>query len=190
MEASLLNIRFKFLDLCLYIGLLPAIAASSAFAETSTIKDCLLTFKTKGSPVLISIEGKTTIPCQGSWVVEGNDSKKSKITLDLNALDTGIPLRNKHLRDNYLQISKFPEAVLTDVDAADIANPGKKNTFKANLELHGVKKPIEGTYEVKGNVYSGEFSIDVVDFNVERPTFMGVKVVDKVFLTFKFKAER
>lgn len=165
------------------------------FSGESKIVNCLITFKTRGQPVLVSIEGKSESPCTGVFAVDGGSTKKSKVTMDLQKLDTGIPLRNKHLRENYLHTDKFPTATMTDIEAENIEAQVKgstkgKSAFKGLLELHGMKKEVRGTYEVKGgNMYSGQFEIDLPEFGVERPSFMGVKVVDKVYLTFNFKAE-
>ncbi len=175
--------------------LLALSTTTSIYAAESKIAGCLLTFKTKGSPVLVTIEGKSESPCTGNWTVEGADTKKSKVTMDLTKLNTGLPLRNKHLRENYLHTDKFPIATLSDINATDIANQvaGKasgRSPFTGMLELHGKKAEIKGSYSVKGGKeYSGDFEIDLPDFGIERPSFMGVKVVDKVFITFSFKAE-
>lgn len=161
----------------------------------SKITNCTINFKTKGSPVLVSIEGKSHAPCTGVWIIENSSTKKSKVSMDLNKLDTGIPLRDKHLRENYLHTDRFPTATMTEIEAENLDSQLKdatkeKNAFKGMLELRGIKKPVQGSYEIKGgNLYSGEFEIDLPDFGIERPSFMGVKVVDKVYLTFKFKVE-
>ena len=187
-------ICIRFLGSYLFLILLSGLFTSNAFAENWKVSNCTISFKTKGSPVLVSIEGKSEAPCTGDWIVNGDDATNSKVVMDLTKLDTGISLRNKHLKDNYLNVTKFPTATMTNIEASGIGGLLKKagkSTFKGMLELHGSKKPIQGTYEVKdGNQYSGNFEIDLPDFDVERPSFMGVKVVDKVYITFKFKAER
>lgn len=158
-----------------------------------TISGCEISFKTIGSPVLISIEGKSGEPCKGQIVANGEDLSGTVITMGLDKLDTGIPLRNKHLKENYLQTVKFPEAKLTNLKVNDYnkqvqGKASDRSKFTADLEMHGVKKPISGTYEVKnGNDFRGTFQIEIVDFGIARPDFMGVRVVDKVTLDFKLK---
>lgn len=184
----MINLK-KFLWLFLLISL-----SSRAYAE-GKVSSCQIAFKTRGKPVLVSIEGKSGAPCTGDWIVEGGSAKRSKITMDLNKLETGIALRDKHLRENYLHTDKFPTATMTEIEPSDLDGQIKgtskgKSPFKGMLELHGKKAPVTGLYEVKGgNLYSGDMEIDLPDFGVDRPSFMGVKVVDKVYLTFKFKAE-
>lgn len=167
-----------------------------AHAKPVKISDCKISFKTIGQPVLVSIEGKSGTPCEGSLDLEEKDFKAAIITMELNQLDTGIPLRNKHLRENYLHTDKFPVSTLTELkpeDAAEQLAGTKKgsSTFTAMLEIHGQKKSIEGKYEVKdGNKFEGNFKIDLPNFGVNRPSFMGVKVVDKVQIFFKFKVDK
>jgi polyisoprenoid-binding protein YceI len=198
-RIKLFNVKFKCClnsNKIIFTGLmliLPGI--SSAVAGNFKIEGCKIYFKTKGAPVLVTIEGKSETACSGDVVVEGADTKKTKITMEVNKLDTGISLRNKHLRENYLHTDKFPTSVLTELDAKDFdaqkAGTAKaKGAFTAQLELHGNKKAIDGTYQIKGgNKFSGEFTIDLPDFGVERPSFMGVKVVDKVLVTFEFNVK-
>ena len=174
----------------IFTSMVSTLVSASAFA--GPISECKIEFKTTGSPVLVSIEGKSEIPCTGSIEVAGEDISKSKISLDLSKLDTGIPLRNKHLKENYLHVDKYPVSNVTNIKAVDftktVKGQAEKSKFEATMDLHGAQKPISGTYTVKdGEKYKIEFPIEVVDFNVERPDFMGVKVVDKVFITVQFK---
>ena len=169
----------------LFFSLLLLMSASAANAEK--VANCLIKFKTRGAPQLVSIEGKSDIACTGDLVIAGADYSKSKLTLDLSKLDTGIPLRNKHLKDNYLHVAKFPTATISDLAVKDAASKG---TFTAMLEIHGSKKPVQGSIEVKDGQYKGSFEIDLPEFGIERPSFMGVKVVDKVAINFSFKAEK
>jgi polyisoprenoid-binding protein YceI len=154
------------------------------------VADCKVEFNTTGSPVLISIEGKSEAPCTGQ--VDVADLSKSKITMELNKLDTGIPLRNKHLKENYLHIDKFPVSTLTGLKAEEFDKQQKGHSsdskFEAVLDLHGVQKPIKGTYRIKdGKNLKAKFDIEVTEFNIPRPDFMGVKVVDKIHVTVQFK---
>jgi polyisoprenoid-binding protein YceI len=40
-----------------------------------------------------------------------SDSVTVRVEVDLASLDTGIPMRNKHMRENHLETSKYPKAV-------------------------------------------------------------------------------
>lgn len=66
--------------------------------------------------------------------------------VDLASLDTGIGLRNRHMRENHLHTDEFPEAVFSGSMAwpAEIPSmePGVEVEleFSGRLELHGVTR--------------------------------------------------
>ncbi len=167
------------------------------------IKNCKVEFSTIGSPTLIKITGKSNKNCEGSITLskEGN-VLQSEFKMNLSDIETGIPLRNRHLRENYLNTEKFPEATLKIISLQDfknqISNNAKvKSAFAADLTLKGKSSHIQdGQYQIHSSKNSSkewmlesEFSIDLPHYDIERPAFMGVKIVDKVNLTVKFEFE-
>ena len=67
-----------------------------------------------------SFEAKTAQPlgaaARGSR--ESVEARPASIAVDLATLDSGISLRNTHMRDNYLEVGKgegFERAVLSDI---------------------------------------------------------------------------
>ena len=162
-------------------------------AEVLTAKKCKVQFETTGEPVLIKIVGKSETECTGSITIDGGKMTSANSTLNLLNLDTGIKLRNKHLRDNYLETAKFPKAVLKVTKISDFTEQksGKKKSFsnfEAELELHGEKNFIEGgQYRIDGSSVKAAFSFDLPNWKIKRPSFMGVNIVDKVFLTINFE---
>lgn len=159
-------------------------------AETLEIKSCEISFGTRGAPVSVNIEGKSKKGCSGSVVVEGEAVKSGVIKLELNELDTGIPLRNKHLRENYLHVDKFPVATVKIKEIKDLPKQLKGGnkapaTFTGTLEMHGVEAPLSKTeylFKDPKNV-TAKFTINLVDHGVPYPSFMGVKVIDVVLVT-------
>ena len=61
------------------------------------------------------------------------------------SLDTGIDLRNKHMREKYLEVQKYPNAVLT-VDRSTLHFPDDVAT---NLLTIDATDPKSGTAEFK-----------------------------------------
>src|SRR5579863_3203967 len=77
-----------------------------AHATLSGATDSHVSFAASG-PAGMSIEGTTselTVADQGDNIV---------ITVPLANLTTGISLRDRHMRDKYLEVQKFPTATLT-----------------------------------------------------------------------------
>jgi polyisoprenoid-binding protein YceI len=73
------------------------------------------------------------------------------LAVDLRSIDTGIALRNDHLREKYLEVDKgagYEQAVLSDVSAAGVNAdaPTGKGSFTGSLMLHGVKKTVTGPW--------------------------------------------
>ncbi|MCM2281413.1 MAG: YceI family protein [Bdellovibrionaceae bacterium] len=166
--------------------------ANPVWAQSASIKNCKVKFETTGQPVLVKIDGKSESPCTGEYAIEGDKLKSATFTLPLDKLDTGIALRNKHLRENYLHTEKFPKATLTVNNAADFAaqragSKGGMSKFEGELELHGQKAPVlEGEYQIKGGKVTAKFKVELPAHGVAQPSFMGVKIVDRVHLTVDF----
>ena len=77
-----------------------------------------------------------------------------EISLDLATIDTGIGLRNQHLRENYLEVAKgkgFDRAVLSEIQLKDADGEAfeGRTAFTGTLLLHGVKRPVEGKADVR-----------------------------------------
>lgn len=115
-----------------------------------------------------------------------------RVEMDLSTVDTGIALRNQHLREKYLEVAKgagYDTAVLSEIrfhDAADAGFAGK-TPFTATLLLHGVTRAIAGSAEV---VHEGAnrrvkvvFPLELTDFGVEPPMYLGVGVASKLRVT-------
>lgn len=120
-----------------------------------------------------------------------------EVALDLSSVDTGIALRNEHLRDKYLQVAKgagFDKAVLSSIvvtEAADAAFAGK-SPFTGMLLLHGVSHPVSGTAEFRkvsqGVRVDAAFPLVLTDHAVEPPQYLGVGVAAKVMVKVSFIA--
>ena len=183
-----MKMKFNLSALLLVIS----IAGQNATAATKA-KNCKVTFKTIGKPVLVQIDGTSGHPCVGSFEMAGNDLKNASFKMQLDKLETGIALRNKHLRENYLHVDKYPDSTLTIDTIPNFAasvkeKSGAKLPFTPKLTLHGVTKEVKGaTYFIEGNVVTSEFRVELLDYGVERPSFMGVKVVDAVIIKVAFE---
>lgn len=113
------------------------------------------------------------------------------ITMDLTTIDTGIALRNQHLRENYLEVGKgggFEKAVLTDIRLAAADGDGFEGDtdFTATLALHGVAKQVSGKMEVRkegaGRRVRADFPVTLSDFGIAPPMYLGVGVGNKLLV--------
>jgi len=141
-----------------------------------------------------SFEAKTK-NINGDLAVAGdNQSVKGALKVDLQTLETGIGLRDKHLKDNYLEVGKgpdFSEARLHDIRVERLDG---KTPFRGVLTLHGQQREVRGTAHIKpdGNGYRMEatFPVKVSDFQIPEPTYLGVGVADEVTVKVNMNAAR
>jgi polyisoprenoid-binding protein YceI len=118
------------------------------------------------------------------------------MSVDLTTLDTGIGLRNQHLRENYLEVQKagFETAVLSAIDvgvlAPDVAEGSRP--FTARLRLHGTTQPVAGrvTFRRRGSVLRLEatFPVQIADYGIPDPRYLGVGVRNEVTVRVSFDA--
>lgn len=120
-----------------------------------------------------------------------------ELTMDLSTIDTGIALRNQHLRDNYLEIAKgagFDKAVLSEIRLKDAGREDfvGRSPFTGTLLLHGIKHPVDGTAEIRaegaGRRVQAEFRLVLTDWNVTPPEYLGVGVAATLLVKVQFSA--
>jgi polyisoprenoid-binding protein YceI len=112
--------------------------------------------------------------------------------VDLRTLDTGIGLRNRDMRENYLETDEYPftqyKGKIIYVDK--VSDAEYKVTTDGNLSIHGVTKPLK----INGNLYPVEggyrvkayFEILLSDYNIEIPKLMFMKVSNSIKLVLDF----
>jgi len=114
---------------------------------------------------------------------------EGSVAVDLRTLDTGIALRNDHLREKYLEVDKgagYAQAVLSDVvlQGLNADAPAGKGSFTGSLMLHGVKKTVSGPVEIRqagtGWRVRASFPVNLPDYNIDKPRYLGVGVKDTV----------
>jgi polyisoprenoid-binding protein YceI len=119
-----------------------------------------------------------------------------ELELDLTTIDTGIQLRNQHLRENYLEVAKpgFDKAVLADIRVGEARSETfeGRSSFAGTLKLHGVSKAIGGSAELKreasGVRVTASFPLLLTDFGIEPPQYMGVGVGNRLQVKVTFLA--
>jgi polyisoprenoid-binding protein YceI len=116
---------------------------------------------------------------------------KGRVALDLTTIETGIDLRNRHLREKYLEVAKgsgFDKAVLSEVRVAAAESEAfrGRSAFTATLLLHGVTHEVGGECQVKdtaaGVAVEASFPLTLIDFGIEPPEYLGVGVGNKLLV--------
>ena len=141
----------------------------------------------------------TTPSLSGTLALEGSKPARlaGEVSMDLATIDTGISLRNQHLRENYLEVAKgegFNRAVLSDIQLSEVAGEAFDGTtpFTGTLLLHGVKRPVTGTVEIhregEGRRVRAEFPLVLTDFAVSPPEYLGVGVGSRLLVKVSLMA--
>ena len=112
-----------------------------------------------------------------------------ELTVDLGTLDTGIGLRNEHMKSEYLGIGKgdgYDQAVLSQIQLRDVASAGfqGRTGFSATLRLHGTTREVSGQSEIRRDGTSlrieATFPVTLADYGIPKPQYLGVGVKSEV----------
>jgi polyisoprenoid-binding protein YceI len=116
--------------------------------------------------------------------------------VDLRTIDTGIGLRNRHMRENYLETDKYPMAVYEGkiVNAEKVGENKYKVKVSGNMNIHGVSIPqdIEGTIELVGDeIYiNSDFIVKLTDHKIDVPSLMFMKINENMQMHLDFTLEK
>jgi polyisoprenoid-binding protein YceI len=153
-----------------------------------------ITLPSEGT-VLVSIEGTAGLHIQGTThELEFLEQKEDLVfQVGLSHLDTGIGLRNRHLR-NHLDVEHFPRAELRVPRRAIVfPSPGKgaEADAQGTLTLHGVSRPCSVHYRAEQGLLGeirvrGTTRIDMRDFGIEAPSYLGIRVEPAVGVQIDF----
>ena len=171
--------------LFLFTFLLGFSAAQAAIVETTKGH---VEFLAIGKPSAIKIRGKGN-DLKSDLQVKDNQVS-GKFIFNLESLQTGIELRDSHMKEKYLETAKYKNAELSlkpvslpkDLCKEDLKI--EKAPFEGTLKLHGVEKPVTGEFDVTAKGGKGisqvRFNTNISDYSIDLPVYLGIKVADKV----------
>jgi polyisoprenoid-binding protein YceI len=118
------------------------------------------------------------------------EALKGDLLVDLRKLQTGIGLRDRHLRENYLEVKKGDEFAAARLEDIRVEALQGKTSFKAMLTLHGQKREVTGTANIKQNgdgyQVDADFPVRYADFGIAEATYLGVGVKEQVHVRANF----
>lgn len=170
--------------LALFAGLL--LTPLAAYAALGSASGVGVKFVAKG-PAGVSIVG------QSNQLSVTDDGQQLTIVVPLAPLKTGIDLRDRHMKEKYLEVPKYPNAELrVDRKALVLPAAGQKAEKSASgeLKLHGKAKretvQYTATHDATGYAVSGTMHINMKDYGVEVPSYLGVTVKPEVDISVQF----
>lgn len=118
-----------------------------------------------------------------------------EVSVALGGLETGIALRDRHMKERYLEVHRYPDAVL-EVPRAAVPLPAEgqasQGQARGRLSLHGRTREVDFRYTVRreGGTYrvEGALPLDLRDWGIDVPRYLGVTVKPGVetAVTFSF----
>ncbi|MGD9488356.1 MAG: YceI family protein [Calditrichaceae bacterium] len=185
----------KILNIVALMCILSTVAFAAEFQVDKSSKNLV---KFISDAPLEDFEGKTD-KIDGYIFWEGDDlTNKSEIyfEVDLKSIDTGIGLRNRHMRENYLHTDKYPithyKGMITRAEKTDGENFNV--VTEGTIFIHGVERKLTASGEIVNTGENGyqiitKFEVKLPDFNIEVPQLMFMKIneVIKLELTFFVK---
>ncbi len=130
-------------------------------------------------------------------LISFQDLSNNKIyfEVDLNTLDTGIGLRNRHMRDNYLETDKYQYTYFDGHfdSISKISQTEFSVAISGDISIHGVTKNIT----VLGTIFSNEdglrivsyFDVKLTDFKIDVPEMMFMKIDETMNLVLDFNIQ-
>jgi polyisoprenoid-binding protein YceI len=160
------------------------LAAAAALTKAGTAD---ITFRAVG-PAGLKIDGKT------SDFEARDDGTNVVFAVPLANMTTGIALRDKHMREKYLEVQKYPKAELTVARSA-IKFPADGGEVRGEapgtMSIHGVTRPTTVAYTARrrGDTYdvSGTTRINIKDYKIDVPSYLGVTVKPDVDVAVRFQ---
>lgn len=175
---------------------LRSLFALAAFCLVPSIADAALT-RTGVPSVEFTAVGPAGLKIVGTTheLDLTDDGTRLVVSVPLANLDTGISLRNKHMREKYLEVGTYPRAVLT-VARGDVQVPsvGSQTAGEASatMLIHGVSRPVRLSYRARrdgsGIHVTGSVHVNMNDHGIAVPSYLGVTVKPDVEVSLAFDA--
>jgi len=130
-----------------------------------------------------SFEAKTK-SLSGDVLTADAGAVRGALKVELQTLETGISIRDRHMKNNYLEVEKGPAFATAMLEDIRIEKMEGKTVFSGMLSLHGQKKKVSGAAELQqkdGKIrVQAQFPVKVSEFEIPAPTYLGVGVRDEI----------
>ena len=129
----------------------------------------------------------------GSELKVVDQGQAVRVMVPLAGMKTGISIRDKHMHEKYLQTADYPSADLNVPRSAlripaDGANVSQEAS--GTLALHGKSRPVNFRYTSSRDgsrmKVRGTMRINMNDFGIEVPSYLGVTVKPDVDVVAQF----
>lgn len=121
------------------------------------------------------------------------DADRVKVNVPLSRLTTGIALRDRHMKEKYLEVARFPSAELVVARSAlPLPQTSVDSSASGTMTLHGQSRAVTFLYKAKhdGSVFhvTGTVHVNMAGFGIQTPSYLGVSVKPDVEVSVVFDA--
>lgn len=127
----------------------------------------------------------------GDVVVDPKDpaTAKVRVTIEAASIDTGIGMRDNHLRSSdFFDVERFPTVTF---ESQRVEMAGRRATVTGRLTMHGVTREIVAPVDVQMSetalVATGELVLNRNDYGINYSSFLN-PIGNDVRVTFTFRA--
>lgn len=119
--------------------------------------------------------GTTSDVTGSAKMVSANEVKAENIRVNLKNFKTGIGLRDTHAKDKYLEVNKYPEAIL-------VSATGKGGKGQGILKIRNKESKVTGNYELlDGNKFlKAKFKTKLSQYGIQDISYKGIGVEDEI----------
>jgi len=138
------------------------------------------------------IDGYVLLDAPTLEEARGGEGTAFYFEVELASLDTGIGLRNRHMRDNYLEVKKYPHATFEGgiPEISTVLGAGYRITAAGTFTAHGMSLeleiPCDVTPEGEGHRVRCAFEVLLSDLDIEIPQIMFLKLANEIRLELDF----
>ena len=182
----------KIIALSLFLSLFSMTILSSAEYHVDKNEKNLVRFISE-TPVE-NFDGKTS-KIDGYFIAENIENLNSAelyFEVEVGSFDTGIGLRNRHMKEDYLHTDKYPLTHFKGQISSSkkISETEFDVTTSGKLFLHGVTKDVTITGKIyklqNGFKLKSDFSFKLPDYKIKVPKFMFVRISEEIKLQLDF----
>ena len=162
--------------------------AGSGYAAESGLSHARVTFTATGTGgmKIVGTGRDLTLENQGQWLV---------FRAPLRTITTGVPLRDRQMRDKYLEVESFPFVELRlarETLSIPALNGATAGDASGRLSLHGKSKDATVHYTLRKEgdsvKVSASFRIDLRAYGIDVPSFRGLTLNPDVDVDVGFAA--
>ena len=116
---------------------------------------------------------------------ENSETGSVRIEVPLSSFDSKLSSRDSNML-YYTEALDYPAVVF---QSSKVTVGRTSAGIEGKLTFHGVTRPLKVTasFDKKNKIVKGDFSIQLSDFEVERPSLLFVKIDDDIAINFKFE---